>query len=124
MAKMSAPELWHAGLAAFAARDYFDVHEYLEELWRRVPPADKGPVQGLLQAAVCLYHFGNGNFAGARILAVAACQKLQAAPEEYRGLALGRFLQQFEAVTAPLHKPGERLRPMRPDQSPAPQQAV
>lgn len=120
LAQVSAPELWHSALSAFAARDYFEVHELLEELWRRVPQADKAPVQGLLQAAVCLYHFGNGNFAGARILALAAREKLEPAPEYYRGLELGKFRQQFQSATSPLHNPKARLRPLRPEQAPVP----
>jgi predicted metal-dependent hydrolase len=95
-------ELWHDALAAFAARDFYEVHEQLEELWRRVPPAEKAPVQGLLQAAVCLYHFSRGNFSGARLLAPQAIEKLSRSPGIYRGLDVAEYLPRFMQAVAPL----------------------
>ena len=49
---MDEAALWQSAMAAFAARDWFDVHEFLEELWRRAPAPEKTPIQGLLQSAV------------------------------------------------------------------------
>ncbi|MBE7491833.1 MAG: DUF309 domain-containing protein [Planctomycetes bacterium] len=112
--------LWQSALAAFAARDWFEVHELLEELWRRAPEPEKTPLQGLLQAAVCLYHWGNGNFAGARILAAEAADKLARSPAHWRGLDLAGYLQRFRAAVAPLHQPGARLKPLRPQDAPLP----
>lgn len=110
--------LWQSATAAFAARDWYDVHEFLEELWRRVPAAEKDPVQGLLQAAVCLYHFGNGNFAGARILAREAADKLARSPAHWRGIDLAGYLQRFQEVTAPLWQPAADLKPLQPNEAP------
>lgn len=110
--------LWRSAMTAFAARDWYDVHEFLEELWRRVPPAEKVPVQGLLQAAVCLYHYGNGNFAGARILAREAADKLARSPANWRGLDLGGYLRRFEDTTKPLGQ-GGAIKPLRPHDAPS-----
>lgn len=112
--------LWQSAMAALAARDWFDVHEFLEELWRRAPDAEKTPIQGLLQAAVCLYHWGNGNFAGARILAREAADKLGHSPGSWRGLDLAGYLERFRAVTAPLQQPQAKLKPLRPQDAPLP----
>ena len=95
-------QLWRDALAAFAARDFFEVHEQLEELWRRVPRAEKDTVQGLLQAAVCLHHFTRGNFAGARLLASQAIKKLTRAPSIYRGFDVADFLPRFKQAVSPL----------------------
>lgn len=95
-------ELWRDALAAFAARDFYEVHEQLEELWRRVPRAEKDPVQGLLQAAVCLYHYARSNFAGARLLAPQAVEKLSRSPSVYRGLEVAEYLERFRQAVAPL----------------------
>jgi len=40
-------------------------HEVWEELWLDCPAADRRFYQSLIQAAVALYHWGNGNLAGA-----------------------------------------------------------
>jgi len=112
--------LWDAAMAAFAARDWFDVHEFLEELWRRAPDAEKAPLQGLLQSAVCMYHWGNGNFAGARILANEAAAKLGRSPQQWRGLNLAGYLQRFQQTTAPLLQAGASLKPLRPEDAPLP----
>lgn len=67
-------------------RDYFECHEVMEELW-----LDNGrdPVlQGLLQAAVGLYHWRNENRAGAVKLFTGSLRKLAGAPEVLHGLDL------------------------------------
>lgn len=95
-------ELWRDALAAFAARDFYEVHEQLEELWRRVPTDEKLTVQGLLQAAVCLFHFARGNFAGAKLLAPQAIEKLSGSPAVYRGLDIAEYMPRFTQAIAPL----------------------
>lgn len=110
--------LWSHAMHAFSQRDWYEVHEYLEELWRRVPSPEKDTVQGLLQAAVCLYHYGNGNFAGARLLASGARTRLQRSSVEYRGRDLGGFLERFVAVTRPLLESESALRPLKPADAP------
>ena len=53
------------GIRHFNACEFYEAHEVWEELW-----ADcRGPIrefyQGLIQVAVALHHFGNGNIRGA-----------------------------------------------------------
>jgi len=67
-------------------QDYFECHEVMEELW-----LDNGrdPVlQGLLQAAVGLYHWRNDNRSGAVKLFMGALRKLAGAPAVLHGLDL------------------------------------
>lgn len=54
-----------AGMLLFNAGDFFDAHEVWEDLWAECTGADRRFVQGLIQAAVGLCHFGNGNVRGA-----------------------------------------------------------
>src|SRR6185312_1020920 len=54
-------ERYLAGIACFNRGDYFDAHEVWEELWMDCPSADRRFFQALIQAAVSLYHWGNGN---------------------------------------------------------------
>jgi len=61
----SAPGQLAQAIIQFNNRDWFDCHETLEELWI----AETGEVrifyQGVIQIAVALHHWRNGNFGGA-----------------------------------------------------------
>ena len=70
-------------------RDYYQCHDVMEELW--LEEGRKPLLQGLLQVAVGLHHFQNGNRPGAIKLLTAALQKLDAYPD----IILGIDLQQL-----------------------------
>ena len=57
-------------------RDYFECHEVMEELW--LENGRSSLLQGLLQAAVGLHHWDNGNRSGAVKLMTASLEKLGA----------------------------------------------
>ena len=63
---MKNQNLFEKGLLFFNAGEYYQAHETWEDLWR----VTEGPVrvfyQGLIQAAVGLYHLERGNATGAR----------------------------------------------------------
>ncbi|MFC5470033.1 DUF309 domain-containing protein [Cohnella suwonensis] len=64
-------------------RDYFECHEVMEELWLE---EGRSPLlQGLLQVAVGLHHWNNGNLSGASKLLGAGLEKLN----EFGDVALG-----------------------------------
>jgi len=69
-----------AAVHAFNRGDYLEAHELLEELWEADEGAGANFYKGLIQAAVCLHHFADGNAEGAR--------KLYAGHRRY----LGQFL--------------------------------
>lgn len=54
-----------AGIVLFNRGDFFEAHEVWESLWMETPDPDRRFYQGLIQAAVALCHFGNGNLRGA-----------------------------------------------------------
>ena len=56
--------LYLAGVLKFNECDYYECHEVWEELWTEYRGPARKFYQGLIQAAVALYHFGNGNFYG------------------------------------------------------------
>lgn len=62
------PELLLQAIDEFNRCDWFECHETLEELW----VGEKGELrdfyQGMLQLAVALHHWRNGNFKGALTL--------------------------------------------------------
>jgi predicted metal-dependent hydrolase len=81
--------------------DYFECHEVMEELWLE---EGRSPLlQGLLQAAVGLYHWDNGNLSGAVKLMSASLSKLDHYGDYVLGLDLltlrHNLLLSLEALT-------------------------
>jgi predicted metal-dependent hydrolase len=54
-----------AGIVLFNRGDFFEAHEVWESLWMETFGPEKQFYQGLIQAAVGLCHFCNGNVRGA-----------------------------------------------------------
>jgi len=75
-------------------RDYFECHEVMEELW--LEEGRSSLLQGLLQAAVGLHHWDNGNRSGAAKLMDAALEKLNGYADVVLGLDLSRLRQDLE----------------------------
>lgn len=112
---LSDDELWSRALDCFRNCDWWLAHEWFEELWKRHPNGESGTLfQGLLQAAVCLHHYGNGNFAGARQMAKRATALLDALPDDAQGLPMAPFRVRFATCVAALLNPGENLKPLAP----------
>lgn len=78
---MNAP--LNEGIFFFNAGDYFRAHETWEDLWRETEGHARPFYQGLIHAAVGLYHLGRGNRAGARSQLEKALQKLRQFPDSY-----------------------------------------
>jgi hypothetical protein len=57
-----------AGILFFNQRDFFEAHEVWEEVWTEASGPERRFYQGLIQAAVALHHFRNGNVRGAQKL--------------------------------------------------------
>lgn len=57
-----------SGIKYFNECDFYEAHEVWEALWADVQGPTRRFYQGLIQVAVCLHHFGNGNIRGARKL--------------------------------------------------------
>ncbi len=59
-------ELYNQGIICFNNKEYYDAHEYWEELWLNYKLEDAKFVQGLIQLAVSYFHFFNDNLKGAK----------------------------------------------------------
>lgn len=90
------PEQYREGLRLFNAEDFFESHEVLEDLWQETEGEAKRFYQGLIQAAVALLHFGNGNLGGARKVYTSSRKYLEAYEPVYAGLDVTQFLQNFQ----------------------------
>ncbi|MCH2128885.1 MAG: DUF309 domain-containing protein [Pirellulaceae bacterium] len=86
------------GIQYFNECEFFEAHEVWEELWAEYQGPSRKFYQGLIQAAVCLHHFGNGNIRGARKL-YDSCRSryLDSYRPSHLGLDLDRFLGELQA---------------------------
>jgi uncharacterized protein len=100
MAAVPYDPLYLQGIAYFNACEFFEAHETWEDLWKSYSGELRLFYKGLIQAAVALHHFGNGNIRGARKVYFTSRNYL----EQYRpvcvGLDLEKFLGEFDACFA------------------------
>lgn len=90
------PEKYLEGIRLFNEEEFFECHDVLEELWSETMGDERSFLQGLIQASVALFHFGNGNLGGARKLFDSAWQRLGRYPTPYMGIDLLQFMLDFE----------------------------
>ncbi len=81
------------GIEHFNRCDFFEAHEVWEDLWQDYSGPSRKFYQGLIQVAVCLHHFGNGNTRGAKKL-YHGCQTYL---NDYRPFHLGVDLEKLLA---------------------------
>ena len=89
--------LYLRGIEYFNECDFFEAHEVWEELWADTRGESRRFYQGMIQAAVALHHFGNGNIGGARKVYKSCRTYLDQYAPEYSGLPLETFLAELEA---------------------------
>ena len=54
------------GIRLFNEQEFFPCHDVFEDFWSELIEPEKTFFQGLIHAAVCLFHFEGGNLSGAR----------------------------------------------------------
>ena len=59
---------FRVGIQMFNAREFFEAHEVLEDLWRDAVGPHRDLYQGILQIGVGFHHLLNGNHHGATTL--------------------------------------------------------
>lgn len=92
--------LYLKGIAYFNACEFFEAHEVWEELWKNYSGELRLFYKGLIQAAVSLHHFGNGNIRGARKVHLSSRAYLVQYRPVCEGLDVDRFVAQFDACFA------------------------
>ena len=92
--------LYLKGIEHFNACDYFEAHEVWEEVWTEYRGPSRKFYQGLIQAAVALHHYGNGNIRGAKKVFQSSRKYLEEYRPVHMGLDLDKFLPQFEGCFA------------------------
>jgi predicted metal-dependent hydrolase len=101
--------LYRQGIAHFNACDFFEAHELWEELWKDYSGELRLFYKGLIQAAVALHHFGNGNIRGARKVYNSSRNYLAKYAPLCCGLDLKKFLAEFDACFAEVRESTEEF---------------
>lgn len=91
-----------AGIVLFNRGDFFEAHEVWESLWMDTSSPEKKFYQGLIQAAVGLCHFCNGNLRGAAKLYRSSRDYMMRYGSPFLGLDQDKFWKQMEACFGPL----------------------
>jgi len=92
--------LYLQGIAYFNACEFFEAHEVWEDLWKSYAGELRLFYKGLIQAAVALHHFGNGNIRGARKVYRTSRSYLTEYGPVREGLDLEKFLAEFDQCFA------------------------
>ena len=100
-----------SALALFAQEDWYACHDALEELWQESPESRRRPLHTLVQVAVAMVHWQQGNRRGATLLWGEAVARLSHCRDELDGVDLVhlneqgrrwlRFLQASPGGTVP-----------------------
>ena len=70
-------ELFIKGIELFNNKEFYNAHEYWEELWLDYKLDDSKFIQGLIQLAVSYYHLFNNNLNGAKSMIKKCLGKLE-----------------------------------------------
>lgn len=107
-----------AGILFFNERAFFEAHEVWEDLWGDCGDQERRFYQALIQAAVALHHFGNGNLRGAEKLYRTSKAYMDAYPSPFLGFDATAFWNQMAICFAPVHAEKDLLRrDLKPDES-------
>ena len=79
-------KLFISGLNAFNNQDYYDAHEFWEDLWSDYILKDSKFIQGLIQLAVGYFHISNSNKNGAIGLLTKSLNKFDLYLPKHRGV--------------------------------------
>jgi predicted metal-dependent hydrolase len=90
------PEQYLEGIRLFNEEEFFDAHDIWEELWAECEGGEKKFIQGLIQSAVALFHFGNENRGGALKLYHSSRKYLEPYGELFWGIDLAKLRADFD----------------------------
>ncbi len=89
------PAKYLQGLKLFNDEEFFACHDALEEVWTETVGEEKQFYQGLIHAAVSLFHFENGNLGGARKMHASSLKYLETYVLHYLGIDVEAFAAQL-----------------------------
>lgn len=110
------PEQLLQGIEEFNDGRWFDCHETLEDLWAGRQELVRDLYQGILQVAVALHHWREGNFRGAVHLFGSAVRLLNHVDAVCQGVDVAALIRDTEQVREALENLGEeRMKELDPE---------
>lgn len=103
-----------AGVGLFNQGRYFEAHEVWEDLWSESHGDERRFYQGLIQAAVGLFHFSEGNLGGAAKLYRSSRDYMAGLGPRFLGLGVDDFWEQMTRCFGPLLESSDPDRGLRP----------
>ena len=97
-------KLFKKGIDCFNQRNYYDAHEYWEELWSEYYLPDANFIQGLIQLSVGYFHITNLNMNGANGLLSKSIKKLSQFRPQCREIDVNYLIQCAEKSLSNLSK--------------------
>jgi hypothetical protein len=94
------PTEYLKGIDLFNEGDFFEAHEYWEELWNVTTGSERLYYQGLIQAAAALIHHYRDNLRGARVCIGKSLEKLESLPPVFMSLDLEKFTAELREFFA------------------------
>lgn len=95
-------EQFEHAITLFNQQEFFACHDVLEEIWSESLEAEREFYQGLIHAAVSLFHFSEGNLTGARKMHDSTVRYLTPFQPIHAELDIGQFLVDFDRCFEPL----------------------
>ena len=93
------------GIQLFNEREFFACHDILEEIWNETFGRERDFYQGLIHAAVSLFHFEGGNLGGARKMHDSTVRYLSPYRPQFQGIDVSAFLIAYETCFSELLGP-------------------
>jgi predicted metal-dependent hydrolase len=85
------------GIERFNRQEFFEAHQVWEEVWLEQELPAKDFYKGLIQVAIGLHHFRNGNTRGIRKLYHSSRKYLQEFLPEFQGIDVGQLLSDMDS---------------------------
>ena len=84
------------GLDCYHSGQFFEAHEYWEELWRPADGDDRILLQSLIQLTVAFCHRQRGNDRGYRSLLTKSMERLNTLPSDSNGVRIAPLKQNLQ----------------------------
>ncbi len=104
--RQSPPDQLLQGIEEFNTGEYLECHETLEDIWISEPGVVRDLYQGILQVAVGLHHWREGNYEGAILLLRTGAQILRHVEPTCQGVDVALLIKETETVRKALETLG------------------
>ena len=95
------------GVREFNRREWYDCHETVEELWIGAEGELRNFYQGIIQIAIALHHWRNGNFGGAVSLLSGGAGYLRRVADRCQWVDVAALVADADRVRAALEELGK-----------------